>query len=36
MGQEIDLLENYPCTKRNVEERGETKTEDVCRVARIF
>ena len=36
MGQEIDLLENYPRTKRNVEERGETKTEDVRRVARQF
>ena len=36
MGQEIDLLENYPRTKRNVEERGTTKTEDVRRVARQF
>ena len=36
MGQEIDLLENYPRTKRNVEERGETKTEDVRRIARQF
>ena len=36
MGQEIDLLENYPRTKRNVEERGTTKTEDVRRVAREF
>lgn len=36
MGQEIDLLENYPRTKRNVEERGATKTEDVRRVARQF
>ena len=25
MGKEIDLLENYPHTKRNVEERGATK-----------
>ena len=36
MGQEIDLLENYPRTKRNVEERGTTKTENVRRVARQF
>ena len=36
MGQEIDLFENYPRTKRNVEERGATKTEDVRRVARQF
>tara|TARA_B110000977_G_scaffold200519_1_gene291365 strand:- start:10956 stop:11615 length:660 start_codon:yes stop_codon:yes gene_type:complete len=36
MGQEIDLLENYPRTKRNVEERGATKTEAVRRVARQF
>ena len=36
MGQEVDLLENYPRTKRNVEERGATKTEDVRRVARQF
>ena len=36
MGQEIDLLENYPRTKRNVEERGATKTEDVRHVARQF
>ena len=36
MGQEVDLLENYPRTKRNVEERGVTKTKDVRRVARQF
>jgi len=36
MGQEIDLLEKYPRTKRNVEERGATKTEDVRRIARQF
>ena len=36
MGQEIDLLERYPRTKRNVEERGATKTEDVRCVARQF
>ena len=36
MGQEIDLLKNYPRTKRNVDERGATKTDDVRRVARQF
>jgi ubiquinone/menaquinone biosynthesis C-methylase UbiE len=36
MGQEIDLLENYPRTKRNVDERGTTKTEDIRRVAMRF
>jgi hypothetical protein len=33
MGREIDLLEHYPRTKRDVVERGATKTEDVRRVA---
>ncbi len=36
MGQEIDLLVNYPRTKRNVAERGEEKTEDDRRIARQF
>ncbi len=36
MGREIDLLVNYPRTKRNVEERGETKTEEDRRIARQF
>ena len=36
MGQEIDLLENYPRTKRNVEERGAIKTEEVRYIARQF
>ena len=36
MGQEINLLKNYPRTKRNVDERGATKTDDVRRVARQF
>ncbi len=36
MGREIDLLANYPRTKRNVEERGATKTEAVRSVARKF
>jgi len=36
MGQEIDLLINYPRTKRNVKERGETKTEADRALARQF
>lgn len=33
---EIDLLVNYPKTKRNVKERGATKTEEDRRIARQF
>lgn len=36
MGQEIDLLVNYPKTKRNIKERGATKTEADRAVARQF
>jgi len=36
MGQEIDLLADYPKTKRNIEERGSTKTEEVRAIARKF
>ncbi|OGN65413.1 MAG: methyltransferase type 11 [Chlamydiae bacterium RIFCSPHIGHO2_12_FULL_49_9] len=36
MGQEIDLLINYPRTKRNVKERGATKTEEDRAIARQF
>src|ERR1700730_7582516 len=36
MGEEIDLLENYPKAKRNVVERGATKTEEDRRTAREF
>ena len=36
MGQEIDLLVNYPKTKRNVEERGAEKTEADRAIARRF
>ena len=36
MGQEIDLLVNYPRTKRNVEDRGATKTEEDRAIARRF
>lgn len=36
MGREIDLLINYPKTKRNVKERGTTKTEEDRAIARRF
>lgn len=36
MGREIDLLANYPRTKRNVEERGQAKTEADRAIARRF
>ena len=36
MGIEVDLLVNYPRTKRNVEERGAEKTDDDRRIARQF
>jgi SAM-dependent methyltransferase len=36
MGREIDLLVNYPKTKRNLDERAEEKTEEVRTVARRF
>ncbi len=36
MGVEIDLLAQYPRTKRNVAERGQTKTEEDRRIARQF
>jgi len=36
MGQEIDLLAQYPRTKRNVAERGQTKTEEDRAIARKF
>ena len=36
MGHEIDLLVNYPRAKRNVEERGQTKTEEDRLIARRF
>ncbi len=36
MGQEIDLLVNYPRTKRNVQERALTKTEEDRAIARQF
>ncbi|MBL6989662.1 MAG: class I SAM-dependent methyltransferase [Bacteriovoracaceae bacterium] len=36
MGKEIDLLINYPRTKRNVEERGHEKTEEDRKIARQF
>lgn len=36
MGKEIDLLINYPKAKRNVEERGATKSEHDRAIARQF
>ncbi len=36
MGKEIDLLVNYPKTKRDVKERGNTKTEEDRTIARKF
>ena len=36
MGHEIDLLVNYPKTKRQVKERGAEKTEDDRAIARRF
>lgn len=36
MGKEIDLLVNYPKTKRNVKARGATKTEEDRAIARRF
>ena len=36
MGIEINLMENYPRTKRNIDERGKTKTEENRGIARQF
>ncbi len=36
MGQEVDLLVNYPRSKRNVEARGASKTEADRAIARRF
>ena len=36
MGKEIDLLINYPKAKRNVDERGASKSEDDRKLARKF
>lgn len=36
MGIEIDLLQNYPRTKRNLEERVAQKSESARNVARLF
>ena len=36
MGKEIDLLVNYPKTKRDVKERGASKTEEDRVIARKF
>lgn len=34
--REVDLLANYPRSKRNVDERGQTKTDEDRRIARQF
>ena len=36
MGMEIDLLKNYPKSKRNLKERSQNKNEYIRRVARRF
>ena len=36
MGKEIDLLNKYPKTKRNLSERAEAKTEEDRAIARKF
>ncbi|MFA5250587.1 MAG: class I SAM-dependent methyltransferase [Parachlamydiales bacterium] len=36
MGQEIDLLKNYPKAKRDVKARAESKTEEDRKIARQF
>jgi len=36
MGREIDLLKNYPKTKRDLKKRGEEKSEEDRRIARKF
>ena len=36
MGEKIDLLANYPKTKRNVKERGGSKTDEDREIARKF
>lgn len=36
MGREINLLANYPKTRRQVQERGSSKTEEDRRIARQF
>lgn len=36
MGREIDLLVNYPKAKRDLDKRGEEKTEEARRIARMF
>ena len=36
MGREIDLMVNYPKTKRDMNTRISEKTEEVQRIARLF
>ena len=33
---EINLMRNYPISKRNIEDRGSEKTEEDRRIARMF
>ena len=36
MGVEIDLLKDYPKTKRDIKTRGKTKTEEHRTIAKKF
>ena len=36
MGKEIDLMKNYPRTKRDIKQRGKEKTNEDRRIAREF
>tara|TARA_B100000315_G_scaffold244304_1_gene268680 strand:+ start:4242 stop:4901 length:660 start_codon:yes stop_codon:yes gene_type:complete len=36
MGEEIDLMKNYPKSKRNLEDRAKMRTEEDRRIARKF
>lgn len=36
MGKEVNLLKNYPKTKRNLEERAQNKSEEDRKIARKF
>ncbi len=36
MGQEIDLMRNYPVSKRNLEKRAASRSEEDRQIARLF
>ena len=36
MGQEIDLMRNYPLSKRNLEKRAASRSDEDRRIARLF